>query len=143
MKKAAVLFIVVLSAIACSTNKNATTGPKPLYEILTQQSDGGATIRFFEVLTETKEIAMLQSDETMSRKIDEADLKSATFLILNMGEKATGGYTIGVESVEETADKIIVTTKDIIPGPGVMVTQAITYPYTVIKINSRKPIEVK
>jgi hypothetical protein len=118
-------------------------GKKPIYEVLTQQGDGGATIRFFEVLTESKEIEMLQNDETMRKKIQESDLQNATFLILNMGEKNTGGYKIAVEKVEETADKIIVTVKDINPEPGAMVTQAFTYPYTVVKINSKKQIEVK
>ncbi|HEY0045089.1 MAG TPA: protease complex subunit PrcB family protein [Flavobacterium sp.] len=142
MKKVIVLFSIIMM-LSCSSTKTGVAGKKPLYEILTEQGDGGATIRFFEVLTESKEIEMLQNDETMQKKIQEADLQNATFLILNMGEKTTGGYKIGVENVEETADKVIVTVKDINPEPGSMVTQAFTYPYTVVKINSRKPIEVK
>jgi len=39
-------------------------------------------------------------------------------------------------------DKIVVTVKETKPE-GEMVTQALTYPYAVLKINSKKPIEIK
>lgn len=140
MKKLA-FGIMILCAVACSSTKN-TTGSKPLYEVLTKQSTGGATIRFYEILTETKEIEMLKGDETIAQKISDSDLTNSTFVILNMGEQTTGGFRIDVDSVEETPDKIIITVKDITPESGAMVTQAFTYPYSVVKINSRKPVEI-
>jgi hypothetical protein len=60
-----------------------------------------------------------------------------------MGEKATGGYSIGVESVVETVKNIIITVKDNNPKPGDMVSQVITYPFCVVKINSKKDIIIK
>jgi hypothetical protein len=36
---------------------------------LTQQSNGGASIRFFEILSEPNQIAMLQNDENLKIKL--------------------------------------------------------------------------
>ena len=60
-----------------------------------------------------------------------------------MGEKPTGGYKIGVESVVETDKNIIITVKETIPEPNAMVTQVMTYPYCIVKINSKKEIIIK
>jgi N-acetyl-alpha-D-glucosaminyl L-malate synthase BshA len=70
------------------------------------------------------------------------DIKTANFILVNLGEKNNGGYGVEVESVVEEADKVIVTIKEIEPKKG-NVTMAITNPYAVIKINSKKPIEIK
>ena len=133
----------ILVVCACSPKKPVATGERPLFEILTQQNDGGANIRFYEILTEPREISMLKSDVNLKNKISDTDINSASFIILNMGEKATGGFFIGVESVVESNDKIIVTVKEQEPKPGDMTTMAITYPYSIVKINSKKPIEIK
>lgn len=137
-----VLALVGLIFESCST-ANTKSKNKKLYEVLTEQSDGGGNIHFFEILSEPNEIAMLQNDENLKKKITAEDVKNSNFLILNMGEKNTGGYSITVENVEETADKIIVTVKETEPKPGEMVTQSITYPYCIVKINSKKEITVK
>ena len=71
------------------------------------------------------------------------DINTSNFILLNMGEKTTGGYSIEVVKVEELSDKIIVTVKENAPKTGDNVTDAITNPYAVVKINSKKPIEIK
>jgi hypothetical protein len=137
--------IVIIAAAfifaSCSGSKTATA-KKPLYEVLTQQQNGGGNIQFYEIISEEKEVGMLIGDEYLHGKVRPADIQTANFVILNLGEKRTGGYGIGVEKVEELPDKIVITVKEIKPE-GDMVTQAITYPYAVIKINSKKPIEIQ
>jgi hypothetical protein len=44
-----------------------------------------------------------------------------------MGEKITGGYSIGIDTVVETDKNIII--KETSPEPGSMVTQAFTNPF--------------
>lgn len=142
MKKYIVLLLVLLLN-SCGTSSVKKTEEKPLFEILSQQSDGGANINFYEILTEPNEIRMLQNDEKLKRKIKPTDLHQSNFVILNMGEKPTGGYSIGVENVEETEKNIIITVKESNPEPDAMVTQNITYPFCVVKINSKKEIIIK
>ena len=140
MKKV-ISFVVVFILISCGAKK--TTDSKGLYEVLTQQSDGGGNIKFFEILTEPNEIAMLQSDPLLKDKMKQGDINNSNYVILNMGQKNTGGYSIDVEKVEETDSNIIVTVKENNPAPDAMLMQVITYPYTVIKVNSKKEIIVK
>ena len=141
MKKNVLLFLAAL-LFSCSST-NTISDKRPLFEVLTQQSDGGASIRFFEILSEPNEIKMLQSDENLKNKISSNDVQTSNFVVLNMGEKTTGGYKIGIENVVETDKNIIITVKETIPEPGGMVTQVFTNPFCVVRINSKKEIIFK
>ncbi|AWG22273.1 hypothetical protein FFWV33_12460 [Flavobacterium faecale] len=136
---------VLLAAfvVSCGTTAVTTAKKQPLYQLLTQQPTGGASIKFYEILSEANEIKMLQNDPVLRKKISPNDLQNANFLILNMGEKPTAGYGVVVEEVMQTQDSIVVTVKESVPAEGTMVTQNITYPYAVLKINSKKPIRIK
>jgi predicted RNase H-like nuclease len=133
------LFLVLTNckSAADKTSKNS------LYEVLTQQESGGASIRFFEILSEEKEIQMLLSDDNLKNKIKTSDLKTSNFVILNLGEKSTGGYSIQIQQVEETASNIVIYIKEIVPDKASPVTDALTNPYTIVKINSKKEIIFK
>jgi hypothetical protein len=138
MKRLSVLF-VALVLFSCASKSKVSS--HPLYEVLTEQSTGGANFRFYEILTESKEITMLLGDPHLKGKIQATDINTSNFVILNMGTQSSGGYLIKVKSVEETADKIIIVTEDSNPkGNSISV---ISYPYTIVKINSKKTIEVK
>ncbi|KQW99004.1 protease complex subunit PrcB family protein [Flavobacterium sp. Root420] len=140
MKKViSVLAVFVL--ISCGAKK--TSDSKALYEVLTTQSDGGGNIKFYEILTEPNEIKMLENDPLLSDKMKQTDINTSNYVILNMGEKNTGGYSIGVEKVEETDKNIIITVKENNPAPDAMTMQVITYPYTVVKVHSKKEIIIK
>jgi hypothetical protein len=57
MKTKIGLFLVVaLFLNSCSTSK--TVGKVPLYEVLVVNNDGGANIKFYEILTEANEIML-------------------------------------------------------------------------------------
>lgn len=134
---------MVLVLFSCNTTKKTTETNKPLYEVLVEEQNGGGNINFYEILTEAKEIKMLLNDDKLKDKISESDLQQSNFVILNMGQKPTGGYSIKVESVVETEKNIVVKVKETSPEPGAMLMQVITYPYCVVKINSKKEIIVK
>lgn len=138
-----ILIFVLATITSCGTSAVKKTEVNKLYEILTQQENGGSSIRFFEILSESNEIAMLQNDENLKNKINITDIQNANFIILNMGEKTSGGFKIGIETVVETASNIIVTVKETAPEQGTMVTQALTNPFCVVKINSKKEIIFK
>ena len=86
---------------------------------------------------------MLQNDKKLKNKISPADVQKSNFVILNMGEKNTGGYSIAIESAVETEKNIIITVKESSPEPEAMVSQGFTYPFCVVKINSKKEIIIK
>lgn len=134
--------MLTLVLVSCSSSIKQTAN-KPLFEVLTQQQDGGASIRFFEILSEPNEIAMLQNDDKLKNKIHSNDIQTSNFIVLNMGEKTTAGYQIGVESAVETDKNIILTIKETVPEPNTMVSQVVTNPYCIVKINSKKEIIIK
>ena len=140
MKKV-VSVLAVFVLISCGAKK--TSDSKALYEVLTTQSDGGGNIKFYEILTEPNEIKMLVNDPLLADKMKQDDISNSNYVILNMGEKNTGGYSIEVEKVEETDKNIIITVKENSPAPDAMTMQVITYPYTVVKIHSKKEIVIK
>ena len=142
MKKHSLLFLSLV-LLSCGGSKPTVVDNKAVYEVLAQKSEGGATIRFFEILSEPTEIKMLQNDTTLEKRISTLDVQSSNFVILNMGEQPSAGYSIGVESVEETEKNIIITVKDTAPKAGSMVAQVMTYPFCVIKVNSKKEIIIK
>ncbi|WP_035646961.1 MULTISPECIES: protease complex subunit PrcB family protein [unclassified Flavobacterium] len=133
--------LVVFVLISCGAKKSSNS--TALYEVLTEQSDGGGNIKFFEILTEPNEIKMLENDPLLASKMKQTDISNSNYIILNMGEKNTSGYSIGVEKVEETDKNIIITVKENSPAPDAMVMQVISYPYTVVKVHSKKEIIIK
>ena len=138
MKRLSILLVAFLLFSCASKSK---VGSNPLYEVLTEQGTGGANFRFYEILTESKEIKMLLGDPHLKGKIESTDINTSNFVILNMGTQPSGGYLIKVKSVEETADKILIVTED--SNPTESAISAISYPYTIVKVNSKKAIEVK
>lgn len=126
---------------SCSSSKKATENQ--LYKVLVTSEYGGGSFRFYEIITEQKEFNMLLGDEEIKEFVKPGDIKTANFILVNLGEKNNGGYGIKVESVVEEADKIVVSIKETEPKSGSNVTMALTNPYAVIKINSKKPIEIK
>lgn len=142
--KSITLLLLTLILVSCGSSKTITnTAPNGLFEILSQQDNGGASIRFFEILSQPNEIAMLQYDDKLKHKINTNDIQNSNFVILNLGEKTSKGYSINVESVVETEKNIIVTLKEISPKENTTSTQEITTPYSILKINSKKEIIFK
>ena len=142
MKKI-IVSLVAVALVSCGATVTKSADKNSLYEVLTQQTNGGASIRFFEILSEPNEIAMLQNDENLKNKISANDVQKSNFIVLNMGEKSTGGYNIGIDNIIETDKNIVITVKETNPEPGSMVTQAFTTPFCVVKINSKKEIIIK
>ncbi len=142
MIKKGICLLAIVFMFSCSTSKSIVS--KPLYEVLNYNNDGGANIRFYEILTEPNEIKMLMSDKTLKHKIKSEDMDKSNFIILNMGELPEGNYTVEITKVEETATNIILYVKEtkpkrLNPNPD----GEVVYPYSVVKINSKKPILIQ
>ena len=135
--------MLALILVSCGASSTKTSDVNALYEVLTQQTDGGANIRFFEILSEPNEIAMLQNDEKLRDKIQPDDVKTASFIVFNLGEKTTAGYKIRIESAVETDKNIIITIKELTPKSSAVLNQEVTMPYCIVKVNSKKEIIIK
>lgn len=136
------LLILVAILYSCSSTKN--TAEKPLYEVLAVNTDGGANIKFYEILSESKEIKMLLGDETLAKLIKQKDITESSFLVLNSGPTKESLNRVKIEKVLETPTQIEVYVKDTQKNLEVTQIDDLTkYPYTVVKVNSKKPIVFK
>jgi hypothetical protein len=117
---------------------------RPLYEVLTVNNDGGANIKFYEILTEEKEIKMLLGDETLGKLIKPKDIQQSSFLVLNAGPTKESYNRIKIEKIIDTPTQVEVYLKDTQKNlDPVDIDDMTKYPYSVVKINTKKTIVVK
>jgi hypothetical protein len=140
--KRIVVLVCVLVLVSCSSTKTKNNSTD-LYKVLISSEYGGGSFQFYEIITEQKEFNMMLGDDELKKLIKPTDIQTANFILLNLGEKSSGGYSVEVVKVEELSDKIMVTVKEIAPQSGQLAATVMTNPYTVVKINSKKPIEIK
>jgi PrcB C-terminal len=143
MKKIIALGISIF-LFSCSSTKSVVD--TQLYEVLNYNNDGGANIKFYEILTEPKEISMLLSDPNLKRKIKSEDLQKCNFIIMNMGPLPVGNYSVVIDKAEETNSNIILYVKEYKPQSvenNPAIETELVYPYSVVKVKSKKPIIIK
>lgn len=114
---------------------------EPMYDVLFGSEYGGASFQFYEIVSDEKEFNILLTDDMIKPYVKKEDIETCNFILVNMGEKPSGGYTLEVQKVEELDNKVIVTLKEI--EPKGIATTAVTKPCYVIKIKSKKPIEIR
>ena len=137
-----ICLLSVLVIVSCSPTKTKDTGA--LYQVLVSSENGGGNFQFYEIFTEAKEFKMLLGDDELKKLVQPNDINTSNFIVLNMGEKTTLGYSISVQNVEETSSKIIITTKDNEPkSKQTEEKEVFYYPYTIVKVNSKKEIVVQ
>ncbi|WP_396157358.1 hypothetical protein [Flavobacterium sp.] len=134
--------VLITMFLACTSTKNVAN--QTLFEVLIVNNDGGANIKFYEVLTESKEIKMLLGDENLAKLIKPKDINESSFLILNTGPTKEPYNRMKIEKVIETATQIEVFLKDSQKNiEETAIDDTTKYPYTVVKVNSKKPIVIK
>jgi len=71
------------------------------------------------------------------------DFNTRRVVLLSMGSRPSGGYSIVVDSAEDFGDYVQLNITLSIPGNGCVVTLALTSPYTFIEIESTKNLIFK
>lgn len=64
----------------------------------------------------------------------ELDLGGYDLVIVALGERSTGGYSVDIESVQLDGTELLVNGKASAPAADAATTQAITYPYCAVLI---------
>lgn len=100
-------------------------------------------VSFEEVSSEkvpTPLLEKIERNKIESGFLSMTDNKNGVIYIAVLGgEKMSGGYSIKVKTVEDIEGKIKVTAEEQSPAEDAMVTQALTYPFTVIKASNITP----
>ena len=129
--------LISLFIISCSKK---STPSSSIYEVIYTSEYGGTAFEFYEIFTDEKEFRLLIDNADLRKKIKPDDIKKANFIILNMGQMSTGGYSIGVKKIVNTKDELQIHILKKSPRPNEIVNQEITNPITILKINSKKKI---
>lgn len=112
------------------------------FEILYQSPINGAPVKSYRVVRNIEDyrafFISIKEDN-----IPEIDFKKANVLILNMGQKNTGGYNVAPEKMIDDGKKLIMILKETYPKKGDMVTMSLTSPVCIVKINSKKDIVIR
>jgi len=65
------------------------------------------------------------------------------FVLVTMGEKPTGGYAVDINEIATSNGDWVIDVEFVSPAPGDMVTQALTYPYTFVKVKGEGGVKVR
>lgn len=79
--------------------------------------------------------AQIQSTLESSQKIrGYLYFPTEKLLVIFMGERSTGGYSIQLQTIRRSGDTLLVETMEKSPKPGDFVTQGFTYPRLIIQL---------
>lgn len=73
----------------------------------------------------------------------EVDFSKEMIIAVFSGEKPTGGYSIEITEVEFAEDEVTIFFEEVLPEPGEPVTEALTQPFHIVKINRSDDLPVK
>ena len=133
MIKKLVAILLVITLFSCSSSKPPMIS-EPMYDVLFGSDYGGASFQFYEIVSDEREFNILLTDDMIKPYVKKEDIQTCNFILVNKREKKSGGYTLEVQKVEELADKVIVTLKEI--EPKGVATMGVTKPCYVIKIKA-------
>lgn len=142
MTKIVPFFILLL--VACST-------PKPLvmkttFHTLYKSANGGTEYSGYLHITNNEDfiklIDNLKIDSSEFNSLVTIDFKENDVIVLNQGQKSSGGYSIDIASVEWQNELLLVKKLEKSPGKGESVTMALTSPYSISIIPKAKEIKI-
>lgn len=75
-------------------------------------------------------------------RIPVVDFNKNSVVAVFIGERSNGGYMVSIDSINESSKNIHVNIIESTPGPNCMTTQALTRPFTLVKIpkTDKKPL---
>ncbi|WP_417352677.1 protease complex subunit PrcB family protein [Flavobacterium alkalisoli] len=144
MKKLALLSILFL-LVSCVTHQKGEDG-KPgksamanNYEILTESGYGGHETAFNEVITSQERLDELYRELNIE-SIPTVDFDNNNVVALFMGQKPSGGYSIGIDNVKIENKTAFVKVKTTKPKAGENVTMALMQPYCIATITKTNKV---
>lgn len=117
-------FSVILSS--CSFSKEDKAGQKPVDFTVVEEED--LPQELLAIITEKKETGFKLT----------YSCNGYLYIVQGYGVQNTGGYSISVDNVYETDNAVYFDTTLMGPEKEEQVTEAVTYPYIVIKIENKE-----
>lgn len=142
MTKITPFFILLL--VACSTPK--LTVLKTSFHTLYKSANGGTERSSYSHISNNEDfiklIDNLKIDPSNFNSLASIDFKDNDVIVLNQGQKSSGGFSIDVASVAWDNDVLLIKKLEKIPAKGEIVTMALTTPYCITVIPKAKEIKI-
>lgn len=141
MKKLLTLSLLLM-LVACKINvvNNFNMDTTIAFEILKQEAYGGRDAKGTVVVTSQEQLNGLYK-ELGWNDVPAVDFTKNNVVALFMGEKRTGGYSIGIKKVVVKDNTAIITVTE--TKPEGMATMALTAPYCIALIPKTKEVVVE
>jgi len=123
-----ILIISLVLVSGCAEIKNDDEIKNIEFETISKGSYSGHKEAANYVINSVKEL------EDIGIKIPKVDFSQFSVIAVYMGEFNTGGYEIKIIEIIEKSNGIEVKISKTFPKPGSLVTQALSQPYHIIKI---------
>ncbi len=144
MRKTYLLPVVILIFACNSMQKTTTTQSEKsaLFTTLYNSDYNGRNETVNLIIQHQEDLnALFKAVESEERPT--VDFATNQVIVLFLGQKNSGGYSISIDRVEEEAGKLNVYKKVETPKAGENVTMALTNPLVIAVIHSKKEINFK
>lgn len=139
-----IILSVVIFTLSCASNTKIDNAD---FEVIYKSSYLGKSEKGFELIqtykTYSELIKRLELEEVEDEDFFDIDFSNQSILVVYLGERNTGGYSIDVSNIYWNKNNLVVQTSETKPQKGEMVTKAITNPYCVVKIPKTPTVILK
>lgn len=137
MKLSRILPVLFLAAMmSMQSCKSVKTIPMEDLELLSSSGYSEFTEVEQRVIKSAADLQKVYDNIPTKQATPQLDWNKQQVVLLAMGQKNTGGYSIDIDKVEKTNAEITVYYKTNGPKKGDMVTQALTAPYVLYTIDN-------
>lgn len=134
----------ILLLVACSTPKPVVL--KTSFHTLYKSDNGGTERSGYSHITNNEDfiklIDGLKIDASEFNSLAAIDFKENDVVVLNQGQKSSGGFSIDVVSVIWENETLLIKKSEKSPSKGALVTMALTTPYCIVIIPKTKEIKI-
>jgi len=138
MKKIITLSLLLVFFAACKTAA-PTLGGDGSFDILNKETNGGREKAANIVIRSQEELNALYTELNIS-DVPTIDFTTSNVVALFMGQKKTGGYSIGIGKIILDGESNTATVQIIESEPEDMAMMMITTPYCIAKISKSKKV---
>lgn len=133
--------ISFFEGLGMTVNWNSSKRTLSITNNSTQESEVPYTILEEKDIKKNIKVASWYKKNYQKSGIHSYKHAGAMYVLVGLGEKLTGGYTVGINSITHASKTTAyVSAYFTAPAPDMMVTQIVTYPHILLKIDGHKTI---